>query len=143
MNLIPGNRYLFDTCVYIDLLHGREIGKSLHNQARYAQISVGYSIITEAELWQGIGGLRTEAQHTDILRAYKRYFMNVTVARNAGRFWRELRHVDKLPKQDMPGLADCLIAATAHYYDLRLVTNNTRHFPVFAKFGVLVDEYTT
>ena len=60
MNLIPGNKYLFDTTVYIDLFHGRETGKRLHYQARFMEISVGYSIITEAELWVGIRGFHTE-----------------------------------------------------------------------------------
>lgn len=142
MNLIPGNRYLFDTSVYIDLLRGRSIGRNLHYQTRFGRISVGYSIITEAELWQGIVGLRTETEHTAVLRVYRRYFVNVTIATDAGRFWRELRHEVKLTKEEMPGLADCLIAATAHFYDLRLISKNSRHFPEFRRFGVQVDEYS-
>lgn len=141
MNLTPGDKYLFDTSVYIDLIRGRIVGKRLHHQARFLSISVGYSIITETELWLGIVGLRTETQHIEVLKPYKRYFNNVTIARDAGRFFREFSHVDKLQGKALPGVPDCLIAATAKFYNLPLVTKNTQHMPRFSKFGVIIDGY--
>jgi predicted nucleic acid-binding protein len=141
MNLIPGNKYLFDTTVFLDLLREREVGRRLHYQARFLRVFVGYSIVTETELWMGIRGLRSEGQHIEILKPYTRYFVNVTIARDAGRFWEELRNKDNLQGKNLPDVGDCLIAATARFYRLRLVSKNTRHMPKFEKFGVVVDLY--
>jgi predicted nucleic acid-binding protein len=140
--LKSGNNYLFDTSVYIDLLRGRKAGIRLHYEARFNQVSVGYSIITEAELWQGIIGLRTEEQHIIALKPYKRYRVNVTIARNAGTYWKVFYFQDKLRNKDLPALPDCLIAATARFYGLYLVSKNTRHASKFKQFGVLVEEYS-
>ena len=141
MNLIPGNRYLFDTTVYIDLLHQRQMGKNLHYQARHLRIFAAYSIITEVELWSYIHGFWTEAQHVIILRPYRRYFLNVTIARDGSRFYAQFKYVDNLQGKKLPGINDCLIAATARFYDLRLVSKNTRHMNLFEQFGVKVDAY--
>lgn len=139
MNLISGNRYLFDTSVFIDLLRNRTVGKRLHHQRRFYGVFVGYSILTETELWMGIKGLRSESRHKEILKFYRRYFINVTIARNAGMFWRELR--SKLDRNEMPGVPDCLIAATARFHGLRLVTKDANHMPRFSEFGVIVEPY--
>lgn len=141
MNLIAGRRYLFDTTVFLNILWDKPIGRQLFEQSRAATVFVAYSIITETELWRGIMGTWTEAQHVAILRPYQRYFINVTIARTAGVYYRELKHTFKLQKGSIPGLGDCLIAATAHYYDLRVVSNNRRDFHLFRNFGVEVDEY--
>ena len=136
MNLNPRYKYLFDTSVFIDLLRKRPEGKNLVFQAHRLRIPVGYSIITETELWVGITGKWTEHEHKLVLRPFTRYFVNVTIARNTGHFYRETR-------QKGVGLADCLIAATAHYYDLRICTRNEKHFKYFKKFGVEIDAYAT
>lgn len=141
MKLIPGNKYLFDTTVFIDMLRKRSAGLDLLHQSRYADVFVAYSIISEMELWVGITSHWTEEQHIAVLRPYRRFNINVTIARNAGRFQRELRHTYKVQKGSVPGVGDCLIAATAQFYDLRVVTRNGRDFHLFEHFGVQVDEY--
>ena len=139
--LTVGNRYLFDTTVFIGLLRNRKRAKDFHYQKRFLQIFVGYSIITETELWVGMKFPRTESQHTEVLRVYHRYFINVTIARNAGMFMGKFMS-DGLSTQQktLPPITDCLIAATAQFYNLRLVSND-KHAPLFRQFGVFVDEY--
>jgi len=136
-----GNRYLFDTCVFIEILRNRKPAKDFHYQRRFWQVYVGYSIISETELWKGLKGFRTEHQHLILLKAYRRYFINVTIARNAGLYWQSLYDEFKKNKTPLPPLEDCIIAATAKFYDLRLVTSDTNHMPLFEKFGVVIDTY--
>ena len=141
MNLTNGEKYLFDTTVFLDKLHKRPVGERLHFQVRYWNVSAGYSIVTETELWRGIKGLWTEEQHIALLKLYRRYFINVTIARNAGIFYRVMRHDLNMQPTAIPGIGDCLIAATAKFYDLRLVSRNTRHMKLFEHFDVKVDVY--
>lgn len=142
VTLTIGHRYLFDTCVFIDILRNREPAKTFYYQTRFQSIFVGYSLISETELWKGITGLRTEEQHLKILKVYHRYFLNVTIARDAGKYWRQFYHQDGLKGGDLPSMEDCIIAATASFYGLRLLTSNSRHMLLFEPFGITVDIYT-
>jgi predicted nucleic acid-binding protein len=137
MNLIDGEKYIFDTSVFIDYLRGRTVAKNLHHQVRFRNVSVGYSVITTVELWDGITGMWTEEQHIILLKLYRCYFMNKTIARRAGTFHKDLKTIVK----KVPALPDCIIAATAHYYDLTLVSANSRDMIHFTQFGVKVQIY--
>lgn len=137
--LTTTNKYLFDTSVFIEILRNRKPAITLNREKRFAQIFVGYSIITETELWQGMVGSRTIAQHTALLRLYHRYPINVTIARNAGLYWRDF-YQNGLRGRNLPPMADCLIAATAKFHDLRLVSSD-KHCELFQQFGVMVDKY--
>jgi predicted nucleic acid-binding protein len=139
INLTPDVGYLFDTSVFIDILRGRKAGKNFHYQVRFLPVFAGDSIVSETELWRGIRGLRTEEEHLIILRAYHRYFINVTIARKAGEYVRDLQHIHQVKR--LHGTIDALIAATAAFYDLTLVSKNTRDMKLFENFGVKVLEY--
>lgn len=154
--LTSGNRYLFDTTVFIDIIQQKPPATVFYHQTRFDRIFAGYSILSEAELlqWPGIRGLRNEDQEITLVKAYHRYYVNVTISRDAGRFSRKL-HTDyailvkELRKQDNkqpqredqpPGLMDCLIAATAKYYDLILVSSD-QGMGKFRQFEVAVELY--
>lgn len=134
MDLKTGNKYLFDTTVYIDALRGRPNGRNLIYQAKFKPISVGYSLITEAELWAGIKGFRTPEQHKILLRPFHRYMVNVTIARRAGFLRMTLDTAQK--GQQTPSIMDCLIAATAEYYGLTVCSANARDFSRFQLFSI-------
>lgn len=144
MNLEPGNSYLFDTTVFIDVLRKHEAARKLFYQARFYPVSVGYSIITEAELWAGISEhkFRTVPQHTALLKPFRRYFINVTIARRAGELRRLLAESGAVKKEQGPHLPDCIIAATAEYYHLTVCSRDSGHFRLFGQFSISVLEYS-
>ena len=128
MDLKIGNNYLFDTTVYIDSLRNNPLQKDavrkLMFQARDNRISVGYSIITEIELWAGIKGLWTVEQHEVLLAPMRRYLLGVRIAKRAGNILSLLAQA----QIKSIGMADCVIAATAEYHNLILITRNPDDF---------------
>lgn len=143
MILKTGKKYLFDTTVFIHVLRGKSAARQLIWQAKFHGISVGYSVITEAELWVVIqtSPLRTEKQHRTVLRPFKRYFINVNIAKRAGELRGKLMQAGIIQKTQGPHLDDCLIAATSEYYGLIVVTDNTRDFAQFKKMPTCKVQY--
>jgi predicted nucleic acid-binding protein len=137
MNLNENN-YLFDTTVFDDFLRGRPIAQQIFSQVRLRNISISYSILTEAELWVGIQGSRTVREHEDLLRLFQRRYINVTIARRAGELRRQLHGVRH---QRIPGMVDCIIAATGEYYGLPVCTRNTKDFSLLSDLGIAVFQY--
>lgn len=144
MTLKIGTKYLFDTAVFIGVLRNRPETRNLLYQARFLGVSVGYSIMTEAELWAGITGLRTEQEHKILLRPFTRYFINVTIAQRAGEIKRILYQQNIRQRTQRPQLPDCIIAATAEYYGLTICTNDSIDFNLFQDhFSIPVQTYQT
>ena len=144
MGLKPGNSYIFDTTFFIDALRKNPNVKMVYHEARFLPVSVGYSIITEAELWYGINQhkFRTVQQHINLLKPFKRYFINTTIARRGGELRRLLVQSGIDPKSNAcPALEDCLIAATADYYNMAVCTNNLKHFNLFTRFSISIEHY--
>lgn len=108
-------------------------------QARDLRLSVGYSILSEAELWVGITPhpLRNEPVHITLLKPFRRYFVNVSIARRAG----TLRRLIKKQGYEQT-LADCIIASTAEFNNLIVCTRNARHFELFKQYGISVLTYS-
>lgn len=139
MKIDSSRSYLLDTGVWIEIRRGNaNIRKFLFN-ARFHGQSVGYSILTEAELWVGISAskFRTEKEHTDMLRPFKRYMMTVSIARRGGELKRLLKEKGSIPLGQRPFLDDCLIMATAEYYDLVLITLDKADFSKFARHDLV------
>ena len=138
MKLAIGNKYLFDTTVYIDVLRGepkyKEIAKDLIFQARFNRVPVGYSIITELELWRGIRGLWTPQQHEVLLRPMRRYPLLMRTAKRAGTIRSLLDQ--KAQKNQGPGIIDCVIAATVEYYGLVLITRNAKDYQMIVDHSI-------
>jgi predicted nucleic acid-binding protein len=128
----PGNKYLFDTTVFLDAIRRRPVARQIMFEARDQQITVGYSILTEAELWAGITGMRTAQEHEILLKPFKRYFLNVTIACRAGQLWASIA---RTKPDTIPDIADCIIAATAEYYAMGVCTRNKNHFSLLEQFS--------
>lgn len=84
------------------------------------EVSGAFSVITEAELWEGLRS-GEEEQHEAILLLLQRVDVGRDIARRAG----ELRRTFRTESLGMP---DALIAATAEAVDATLVTRNRSHF---------------
>jgi tRNA(fMet)-specific endonuclease VapC len=120
--------YLFDTSVFIAYFRQDQTAHALFKQASSMSSHIYYSIVTETELWAGIRANRTEAQHIQLLKPFQRLGINVTMARHAGDL---LKQFGAIKHQNVPSPLDCLIAATAHYHKLTVLTRNSADFKLF------------
>jgi tRNA(fMet)-specific endonuclease VapC len=112
--------YLLDTTVIIDYFRDREEAVAYLESILNGEASGAFSVITEAELWEGLRS-GEEEKHEAILLLLERIKVGMTIARRAGELRRAFR------EQGL-GMADALIAATAEAIDARLVTRNAKHY---------------
>lgn len=124
--------YLFDTSVFIAYFRQDQTAHTLLKQASSMSFHIHYSIVTETELWAGIRANRTEAEHIQLLKPFHRLGINVTIARYAGDL---LRQFGTIKHQNVPSPIDCLIAATAHYHQLTVLTKNSSDFKLFTSIS--------
>ncbi len=112
---------LVDTDIIIDYL--RDVREAIEFiETNIDQIAI--SSITVAELYQGVRD-GAERDVLDVfLSAISVLHTDLSIARNAGLYRRQYK-----PSHN-PGLADCLIAATAVEHGIPLKTLNTKHFPM-------------
>jgi predicted nucleic acid-binding protein len=111
---------LLDTDVLVEFLRGRpraaEFFDSIEGPLLISAVSV-------AELFAGARGRKDEAALETFLGAFEIVPVDVAAAREAGKLRREFG------KSHGTGLADAMIAASAHRREARLVSFNRRHFP--------------
>ena len=118
-------RYLLDTDWAVYYLRGKE--PFVDNVKRYRQKGLAISVISMAELYEGVfrstGPKEKEASLNDFLTGLS--ILNVTkpVARAFGRQRAELRK-----KGLLIGDLDLIIACTAQYHGLTVLTNNKKHY---------------
>jgi predicted nucleic acid-binding protein len=117
-------KYLFDTSVIIG--YWRRKGPSFQqwvDDVLDGRVEGGISLITDMELWAGVRNVKEERDHKILLAKFRRYEINLTVARRAGKLWQV-----KKDKSLSGSISDILIAATAEYYKVDLVTGNEKDF---------------
>jgi predicted nucleic acid-binding protein len=117
--------YLVDTDWVVEYLKAREPAATTLPQLRHDGLAI--SLITFGEVYEGIYAGRDPEHHEEIflrfLRRAQVLLLNRTILRHFARIRAQLRSQGQLI-----GDLDLLIAATALYHDLTLVTHNTRHF---------------
>lgn len=129
--------YLFDTTVFIDFLRGNDNqAKTWMQGALDGNYSAGVSVITDLELWIGVRNNVDEKRHKLLLARFRRFQMNVTIARQSGKL------IQPFFKSDKNCLRDIIIAATAEYYHADLVTRNPAHFRRIPLNGISIISYT-
>ena len=115
--------YLLDTDVLIWVLRGKkEIIQKVIQLKDDSSLSI--SVISIAEIYKNI--FPSELTPTeDYLLQHIQFNVNQKIAKIAGLYWQEYsKHLKNL------SLTDCLIAATANVHEAKLVTLNTKHFPM-------------
>jgi predicted nucleic acid-binding protein len=115
--------YLLDTDILIWVLRGK---KDIINKVSQFkdESSLSISVISIAEIYKNI--FPSELTPTeDYLLQHIQLDVNQKIAKIAGLYWQE--YSKKLKNLS---LTDCLIAATANVHEAKLVTLNTKHFPM-------------
>ena len=117
--------YLVDTDWVVEYLKGREPAATTLPLLRHDELAI--SLITFGEIYEGIYSGRNPEHHEEVflrlLRRVQVLSLNRTILRHFARIRGQLRSQGQLI-----GDLDLLIAGTALYHDLTLVTHNTRHF---------------
>jgi predicted nucleic acid-binding protein len=116
---------LVDTSILIDYLRGQLAAADLLEQER-AEAPLHASEITRLEVLAGMRPSEDEATRS-LLSTLLWHPVDAQVAEEAGALGRRW-----LPSHDAIDGADLAIAATATLNQLRLLTRNVRHFPMFA-----------
>ena len=112
---------LFDTDVLVDYLRGRS------EAVKFLESAPGPLLmpaIVMAELYAGVREGTERSALDDFILAFEIVPIDAQIARQGGLFRRDYG------KSHHTGLADSLIAATATVRNARLVTLNTKHYPM-------------
>lgn len=116
-----GNRLMLDTEVIVDYLRGHgQAAEFLESRPETLMVSA----ITVAELFAGVRDGRERTALSAFLGAFEVVSISRGVAERAG------LHRRDFGKSHNTGLADALIAAATQDAGARLVTLNSRHFPM-------------
>lgn len=115
---------LVDTSVLIDYLRGRRQAADLLDREREGGV-LHASEITRLEV---LVGMRADEEQStrSLLSTLRWHEVDAEVAGKAGELGRSWR-----PRHGAIDGADLAIAATAILVDVRLLTRNVRHFPMF------------
>jgi len=118
-------KYLLDTDWIIDHLNGRrEVTSRIE---RFAKDGIGVSIISIAELFEGVYGSRDYEKSLKALESFLKGFtvinLDVEVCKIFGRERNKLRKIGKTI-----GDFDLLIGSLCLRHNLVLLTNNKAHF---------------
>jgi predicted nucleic acid-binding protein len=115
------SRLLFDTCILIDYLRAHP---PAIDYVRTLPQEPLLSAVTIAEAYVGVRN-HAEAQRVEaLLDLFVVLPVDGEIARRGGALRR------RFARSHGTGLLDALIAATAEFHEVRLVTRNVRHFPM-------------
>jgi predicted nucleic acid-binding protein len=116
--------YLLDTSVIIDVLNGKRNRDVLLKGLLSQGDLLACCAVNVSEVYAGMRP-KEEAHTQSLLRSLDYYEINWEVAKRAGLLKR-----DYSKKGQTLSLADATIAAVALEYDLALITDNIRHYPM-------------
>jgi len=118
-------KFLVDSDVVVDYMKGREQAVSLLTPL--AQDGLGISIITYAELYEGIYYGTDRPRYERVFRDFLRGVDVLPITRVIAKRYAVLRGQLRA-KGEIIDQPDLFIAATALHYDLRLLTRSLRHY---------------
>lgn len=117
--------FLLDSDVTADYLKG--LPQTVQQIQPLVQSGVGISIITYGEIYDGIAGSRDPKAAEQVFRQFLRVAVVLPLNRGIMRRFATERRILRLAGQKLDDM-DMLIASTAMYHNLTLITRNVRHF---------------
>lgn len=119
-------KYLIDTDWIISHLRGKD--EKVRTRLKELRPSgIGVSIISLAELYEGVYGSEGQERHQNELEKLLSQFSILELDRDICKvFGRERAELRK--KRQLIDNIDLLIASTALHYNLTVLTNNRKHF---------------
>lgn len=118
--MLPSEARLIDTNILVDLLRGQEAARRWIDQLPDEGRCI--SVVTAAELLAGARSAREQDIIEKELLLYRMLWLQEPISRLALDWYKRFHLSHGV------GFLDCLIGATARYYDLTLATLNERHF---------------
>lgn len=119
-------KYLIDTDWIIDHLKGKDEGvKRKIKELRSS--GIGVCIISLAELYEGVYGSKDSEQHQEELDKLLSQFSVLELDRDICKVFGRERGKLRQQKKMIDNF-DLLIASTALHYNLKVLTNNRKHF---------------
>ena len=116
--------YLLDTSVIIDVLNGKRDREALLKGLLSQGDLLACCAVNISEVYAGMRP-KEEAKTEALLQSLDYYAINWEVAKRAGLLKR-----DYSKKGQTLSLTDTIIAAVALEYNLTLITDNVRHYPM-------------
>jgi predicted nucleic acid-binding protein len=123
MKTLTAPKYLLDTNILIEAFLGAEPSASL-TKKMIEEGSLAISAITVAEILSKASKAEEEKLSL-LIDHFGTLPVNTTVAEIAGSYRKEFAR-----KKTKIFLLDCLIAATAKLYNLKLITKNVKDYPM-------------
>src|SRR5437764_10776702 len=116
--------YLLDTSVIIDVLNGKRNREALLKALLSQGDLLACCAVNVSEVYAGMRP-KEEAKTEALLQSLDYYEINWEVAKRAGLLKR-----DYSKKGQTLSLTDTIIAAVALEYNLTLITDNVKHYPM-------------
>lgn len=114
--------YLLDTCILIDFLRSKP---AAIDYIQSLQSRPSLSVVTVTELYSGVRNQREREAIDRLVLNSHIVDLTLSVALQAGDWLLKYR-----PSHGV-GIADAMIAASAHLNGLPIITQNIKHFPMF------------
>lgn len=124
---------LLDTCFFVDHMKAGLPGTiEVFSRINRGELTGGFSVLTDYELWAGISNKNDERRHKLLLRDLSRYPLTVTIAHRAGYLFHTYKKIGFIKA------GDAILAATALEYNLTLCSKD-KHFEII--LGLSLERY--
>ncbi len=128
-------KYLLDSDWAIFYLRGKEqFVKAVDN---YRKEGIAISVISVAELYEGVFRSPKPEEKEIILINFLDGFNTINITKSIARLFGK-RRAELKKKQLTVNNFDLLIACTAEYYNLTILTNNRKHYEMMPGVGEII-----
>lgn len=115
-------KFLIDTDIFIDYFNGQPYAAEIFNDIKANRIKAYFSILTEGELLAGCRDWEEQEKVDALLSKLERMELSIAIIRKAAEYRKAYG------KKYGTTLIDAIVAASAFYLEVKLITRNLKHF---------------